>query len=206
MTVILAALLTVSLIGAQKIRQNSRRQGESALEVAGRRQGALEAADLKSITKLNTEVKKQVALTFDDGPGPYTEKLLEGLREREVRATFFLIGENLAGREETVRRMVQDGHLIGSHTDKHVELTKRRFRRHCPKFGVPMRKLRLSRESRWIYIPSALRLLESGTGAGGLDDRGRVDGGSQRLGGKKHRYGNCSCAVPCKGWQHHSAP
>lgn len=38
-----------------------------------------------------------------------------------------------------------------------------------------------------IY-PSALRLLESGTGAGGLDDRGRVDGGSQRLGGKKHRY------------------
>ena len=53
-TVILAALLTVSLIGAQKIRQNSRRQGESALEAAGRRQGALEAADLKSITKLNT--------------------------------------------------------------------------------------------------------------------------------------------------------
>ena len=123
-TVILAALLTVSLIGAQKIRQNSRRQGESALEAAGRRQGALEAADLKSITKLNTEVKKQVALTFDDGPGPYTDKLLEGLREREVRATFFLIGENLAGREETVRRMVQDGHLIGSHTDTHVELTK----------------------------------------------------------------------------------
>lgn len=123
-TVILAALLTVSLIGAQKIRQNSRRQGESALEAVGRRQGALEAADLKSITKLNTEVKKQVALTFDDGPGPYTDKLLEGLREREVRATFFLIGENLAGREETVRRMVQDGHLIGSHTDTHVELTK----------------------------------------------------------------------------------
>lgn len=123
-TVILAALLTVSLIGAQKIRQNSGRQGESALEAAGRRQGALEAADLKSITKLNTEVKKQVALTFDDGPGLYTDKLLEGLREREVRATFFLIGENLAGREETVRRMVQDGHLIGSHTDTHVELTK----------------------------------------------------------------------------------
>ena len=73
---------------------------------------------------LPVEEPPRIALTFDDGPGPYTDKLLEGLREREVRATFFLIGENLAGREETVRRMVQDGHLIGSHTDTHVELTK----------------------------------------------------------------------------------
>ena len=52
--------------------------------------------------------EKYVALTFDDGPWPETtEQLLDGLTERGAKATFFLIGEQLAGHEDTVRRMYQ---------------------------------------------------------------------------------------------------
>lgn len=66
-----------------------------------------------------------VALTFDDGPHKiYTKQLLEGLRERGIHATFFLMGENLEGNEELIRQMKQDGHLIGNHSFCHVELTK----------------------------------------------------------------------------------
>ena len=69
--------------------------------------------------------RKVVALTFDDGPHKfYTEKLLDGLKERGVKATFFLIGESIEGNEELVRRMSDDGHLIGNHTYHHVQLTK----------------------------------------------------------------------------------
>lgn len=67
----------------------------------------------------------RVALTFDDGPHPiYTPVLLDGLKERNVRATFFLIGENIPGREEIVRRMWQEGHRIGNHTYHHVQMPR----------------------------------------------------------------------------------
>ena len=66
-----------------------------------------------------------IALTFDDGPHcTYTKELLAGLRERGVKATFFLIGENIEGNEDLVRQMSEDGHLIGCHTYSHVDLTK----------------------------------------------------------------------------------
>lgn len=64
-----------------------------------------------------------VALTFDDGPGQSTEKLLDGLKERNVKATFFLVGENIEGNEDIVKRMYDEGHLIGNHTFSHVQLT-----------------------------------------------------------------------------------
>ena len=66
-----------------------------------------------------------LALTFDDGPHPvYTEELLDGLKKRKVMATFFLIGNNIEGNEEIVKRMAEEGHLIGSHTYNHVQLNK----------------------------------------------------------------------------------
>lgn len=69
-------------------------------------------------------IPAKIALTFDDGPHPvYTVQLLDGLRERSVKATFFLIGENIKGREEIVKQMYKDGHLIGNHTWSHVKLT-----------------------------------------------------------------------------------
>lgn len=69
--------------------------------------------------------KPQIAITFDDGPHPrYTEQLLDGLKEREVKAAFFLIGENAAAYPEIVKREYEEGHLIGNHTFHHVDLEK----------------------------------------------------------------------------------
>ena len=66
-----------------------------------------------------------MALTFDDGPNArYTEALLDGLKEREVRASFFLVGQCIEGNEDTVRRMAEEGHLIGVHCMEHRDLTR----------------------------------------------------------------------------------
>jgi peptidoglycan/xylan/chitin deacetylase (PgdA/CDA1 family) len=70
-----------------------------------------------------------LALTFDDGPHPEnTPRLLDILRERGVRATFYLIGE-LAGRHPEVARMTRvEGHEIGNHTWSHHFLTRQSTR------------------------------------------------------------------------------
>ncbi|MBQ3665667.1 MAG: polysaccharide deacetylase family protein [Lachnospiraceae bacterium] len=68
--------------------------------------------------------KKRVALTFDDGPHPvYTLKLLEGLKQRGVKATFFVIGLNVKEYPEVVKQMSDEGHIIGNHTYSHVQLS-----------------------------------------------------------------------------------
>ena len=70
----------------------------------------------------------KVALTFDDGPSAqYTPVLLDGLKERGIRASFFVIGATIEkdGNEELIRRMKEEGHLIGNHTYSHIQLTSR---------------------------------------------------------------------------------
>ena len=66
---------------------------------------------------------KKVALTFDDGPHPYyTEQLLDGLQERGVVVTFFVTGEHAVLHPEVIKRMHEEGHLIGNHTYSHLQL------------------------------------------------------------------------------------
>ena len=80
----------------------------------------------------SADIPPEIALTFDDGPHPvYTKKLLDGLRKRGVKATFFLIGENIEGNEELVKQMAEDGHLIGNHTWSHVDVTKMSDKQAC---------------------------------------------------------------------------
>ena len=68
--------------------------------------------------------QKLIALTFDDGPRrSTTTRLLDGLAERGVKATFFLIGAQVEHNEDLVRRMDREGHQIGIHTFDHVKLT-----------------------------------------------------------------------------------
>ena len=70
------------------------------------------------------EETPKVALTFDDGPHPvYTPKLLEGLRQRGVKVTFFVIGESAERYPEIIKQICEDGHEIGNHTYSHVQLT-----------------------------------------------------------------------------------
>lgn len=67
--------------------------------------------------------EKKIAITFDDGPHPvYTEKLLDGLKERDVKATFFVLGQNAEKYPEIIERMKEEGHIIGNHTYTHIQL------------------------------------------------------------------------------------
>ncbi len=79
----------------------------------------------KNEVNIDYVIKPKVALTFDDGPHPeYTPKLLDALKERGVKATFFLIGKNAKVHPEIVKRIADEGHVIGNHTMNHVEITK----------------------------------------------------------------------------------
>lgn len=91
-----------------------------------RRQAALQTENAAAQVRdaFAEEPLKRVALTFDDGPHPrYTRLLLDGLRERGVRATFFVIGKNIPGREELIAQMARDGHIIGNHTYDHTDIS-----------------------------------------------------------------------------------
>ena len=66
---------------------------------------------------------RKIALTFDDGPHyAYTKILLDGLKDRGVVATFFVTGEHAALHPDLVRRMYNEGHLVGNHTYSHIAL------------------------------------------------------------------------------------
>ena len=60
-------------------------------------------------------------LTFDDGVHPiYTPLILDQLKEQQVQALFFLIGKHIPGNEAIVKRIIDEGHLIGNHSDQHA--------------------------------------------------------------------------------------
>ena len=66
-----------------------------------------------------------IALTFDDGPHPKnTPRLLDMLRERNIKATFFVVGPNAKRYPGIMKRMVAEGHEIGNHTMTHGNLSK----------------------------------------------------------------------------------
>ena len=66
---------------------------------------------------------KYIAITFDDGPDPnYTPAILDTLKEREVEATFFVVGRHVDQYPEIVRRMLEEGHEVASHTYNHRNL------------------------------------------------------------------------------------
>lgn len=67
------------------------------------------------------EESKQIAITFDDGPNPdYTMKLLKGLKKRGVKATFFVLGEEVERYPDILKATYDDGHMIGVHSYQHV--------------------------------------------------------------------------------------
>ena len=68
--------------------------------------------------------KKIVALTFDDGPGPHTARLLDELNKRGVRATFFVVGTQVDHYPELIQRMEAEGHVVGNHSNGHKNLTR----------------------------------------------------------------------------------
>ena len=64
--------------------------------------------------------QKVVALTFDDGPDPaFTVPILDILKQKQVKATFFVIGQNARQNPSLLRRMIKEGHEIGNHSYTH---------------------------------------------------------------------------------------
>ncbi|MCL2124239.1 MAG: polysaccharide deacetylase family protein, partial [Desulfovibrionaceae bacterium] len=66
------------------------------------------------------------ALTFDDGPGPYTAALLDLLAERGIVATFFVLGQNAERRPALIKRMLAEGHEVANHSYSHPNMRRMR--------------------------------------------------------------------------------
>lgn len=67
-----------------------------------------------------------IALTFDDGPsGALTEQLLDGLRQRNARATFFLCGYRMDQYPSALNRYLEEGHELGVHSTVHTDLDRK---------------------------------------------------------------------------------
>jgi len=79
-----------------------------------------EAHSQKNLLRQDKKQDKVVALTFDDGPDPIiTPRVLEILKEKQIKATFFLIGRKIGANPGLVREMVKEGHVIGNHSYSH---------------------------------------------------------------------------------------
>ncbi len=75
---------------------------------------------VKADKKEDISDNKEVYLTFDDGPSDKTtENILDVLKENDVKATFFIIGKYIEGREDILKRIVKEGHSLGLHTYSH---------------------------------------------------------------------------------------
>jgi len=102
-----------------------------------------------------------VALTFDDGPSPLdTPRVLDILREKNVKATFFVVGERAEQQPEIVRRACREGHLVANHTWSHPSLfcflTPARLRSEIERGEASIQKISGSRP-RYFRSPVGLR-------------------------------------------------
>lgn len=66
-----------------------------------------------------SETEKKIAITFDDGPSPYTLEVLDLLKKYNASATFFCIGKNIEAYPEIVKQIIDKGHLVGNHSYSH---------------------------------------------------------------------------------------
>ena len=97
---------------------------------------------------LPVEIIGRIALTFDDGPSTYTKLLLDALAARDVSATFFVLGHQVAANPQIAARIVDEGHEIANHSFRHPNFT-----------GINASRIRdeLSRTSDEIYTATGVR-------------------------------------------------
>ena len=75
---------------------------------------------IENINHIYSSDTKRVFLTFDDGPSSNTNQILDILNEKEVKATFFVLGSNVEQKPEVVKRMYEEGHFIANHGYSHI--------------------------------------------------------------------------------------
>ena len=74
---------------------------------------------IKIICSANTD-QREIAISFDDGPASnYTTEILQLLKKDNIKATFFCIGNRIAGNEQILKKITEDGHIIGNHSYSH---------------------------------------------------------------------------------------
>ncbi|CAN3130385.1 polysaccharide deacetylase family protein [Mycobacterium sp. smrl_JER01] len=115
---------------------------------------------------------KCVALTFDDGPGPHTDRLLQILRANHAVATFFLIGDKVAADPAAARRIADAGMEIGNHTWQHRDMTM---------LSPPEIATEFSRAGDAIEAATGRRPTLTRTGFGAIDDVVLAEAGRQGL-------------------------
>ena len=72
---------------------------------------------------IGNETSNKIYLTFDEGyEAGYTEKILDTLKEKQVTATFFITAHYLNTNEDLVKRMIEEGHIVGNHTVNHKSM------------------------------------------------------------------------------------
>lgn len=85
--------------------------------------------------------RRRIALTFDDGPGPYTPKVLAALNRRNARATFFFVGSQERTFHNATIAQIRRGHAVGDHTESHARLTRLPAQEQYDQLLVPMQWL-----------------------------------------------------------------
>ena len=95
-------------------------QAKSSAEIGATHPPISEGLELMQLGISNN----MCALTFDDGPSPYTAQLLDTLKEYNVPATFFVVGTQVRRRPDMIRRMLSEGHEVGNHSYSHAALRK----------------------------------------------------------------------------------
>lgn len=83
-------------------------------------QAKLREEPQKTSQPAETPKQKKVYLTFDDGPGTETEKILDVLEKKDVKATFFVTGKEDDTSKKIIKRIVKDGHTLGMHSYSHI--------------------------------------------------------------------------------------
>ena len=79
-------------------------------------------ADIQEVPTSPPEYAGTIALTFDDGPGKYTTRLLDILKNYSAKATFFVVGSRASYQKDILKRMTDEGHEVGNHTYSHISL------------------------------------------------------------------------------------
>ena len=121
---------------------------------------------------VDCSVVKCIALTFDDGPSPYTDRLLKILQDNGAKATFFQIGNKVAANPAGAKRVVDAGMELGSHTWEHPNMTT------IPPEDIPAQ---FSRASDAIEAATGQRPTLVRTAGGLIDDQVLAEAGKQGL-------------------------
>ena len=129
--IILVAINISKMINSYKVYKGYEAQIISLKQEEEKKQEEKEKERQAKLPKLTDEGKqnieniyhletKQAFLTFDDGPSSVTPRILDTLKQENIKATFFVLGSNVSKKPDLVKRMYDEGHFIANHGYSHV--------------------------------------------------------------------------------------